>query len=267
MKDAAGQQARGRTSATASRLRVATLRSAPSSSTPDAAACVLPPGPHRRWRIICIRPSAGAEVSTHKSQRVTVPVRGTAEGATMRIVIMALLALVAVGCKQAAGEDCGKPEDCATGLTCFQAAAKCLSPADIACRALRGCDFSGECAAKDGKCVAGSDDDCKAATTCTLMGRCHAGSGRCVATSDADCAASDACSSAGACHARDGFCVPTSDAECKRSSSCERAGNCTLKDGSCEPVTDEDCVIHRACISEGRGCTGKIGVCEKWIVQ
>ena len=76
------------------------------------------------------------------------------------------------------GGACGKPSDCARGLTCagtLKVAFKCVRPKSALCRVKSACKMYGHCTAKNSRCVAGSDADCKASDICKKNGHCRLG--------------------------------------------------------------------------------------------
>ncbi len=159
-----------------------------------------------------------------------------------------------------AGEKCGKPEDCSSGLQCGTNFL-CFDPAEAACRESSRCSSEGLCSPKDGDCVALKNGDCKKSNVCIEDGRCGARAGVCVALSDADCRNAPNCRKLARCAMKDGKCVPGSTADCRASALCKLEGTCTLSIEKCVAASTADCTDHSdACSKEGR-CDALDGVC------
>lgn len=207
--------------------------------------------------------------------------RATGSGALLLSIVIS-----AVGCKQAAGDNCAKPDDCAVGLTCDEHTHTCNTPKEIAhqervrkCQASDACRSEGLCDADpDGKCIASNDDDCKDAVAkkrpyrgaklCDDLGRCHASDGRCVVKSDADCRGAEICRRLGRCGAKAGECIAVSSSDCEGTRGCQEQGSCSALDGTCKLTKQSDCA--HACkqlglckFSKGRCIPSSADDCRK----
>ncbi|MEE2788478.1 MAG: hypothetical protein VX589_14130 [Myxococcota bacterium] len=73
------------------------------------------------------------------------------------------------------GGACGKPTDCARGLTCAGGLGVrfiCVTPQSAICRQRPECRALGMCGALNGACVARSNADCMASVACRTRGLC-----------------------------------------------------------------------------------------------
>lgn len=211
-----------------------------------------------------------------------------------------LLAFNVLGsCGREQGELCGKPADCATGLTCF--AAKCMTPEAIrriqiqealklreaealaqrerardTCRNSKACKSLGRCSSDGGKCFVARDEDCReggAASPCEQFGWCVAvesgdGVGSCIARRDADCERTEACKKFGHCSAIDGSCKVGRDADCQKAEVCTQKGLCGYRNGECV-LTDRGCQglyhceFYGKCTAFGEKCVATTDSCRR----